>query len=151
MISEEFTIRPMRDEDAGRVAELCGQLGYPSSADDIRKRFGSIAGDCHDECSVVEAPSGEIVAWVHLHLSTPMVSGKRVEIWGLVVDEAWRGQGVGGRLMEFAEEWTQAKGCGSLWLKSNIVRDRAHAFYERLGYETVKTQRVFRKELEPLP
>jgi len=32
-------------------------------------------------------------------------------------------------------------------VRSNVTRERAHAFYGRLGYETVKTQRVFRKTL----
>jgi GNAT superfamily N-acetyltransferase len=119
MMAGEFAIRPMREEDAGRVTELCGQLGYPSSVDDIRKRYGSISGDRNHEFSVV--------------------------------DEAWRGQRVGRYLMEFAETWAKSKGRSSIWFKSNIIRDRAHAFYERLGYRTVKTQHVFRKELKLSP
>jgi len=31
--------------------------------------------------------------------------------------------------------------------RSNVVRDRAHAFYLRNGYEHYKTQKAFRKAL----
>ena len=145
----ELAVRPMRGEDAGRVAEMCGQLGYPSTGEDILRRHEALSGDSHHEFSVVENPAREVIAWVHLHLCMPMVSEKRAEIWGLVVDEAWRGRGVGSGLMAYAETWAGARGCGSIWLRSNVIRDGAHAFYEQLGYETVKTQRVFRKELKP--
>ena len=32
-------------------------------------------------------------------------------------------------------------------LRSNVIRERAHAFYERHGYTHVKTQKAFRKQL----
>jgi hypothetical protein len=32
-------------------------------------------------------------------------------------------------------------------VRSNVIRDRAHKFYERQGYEHYKTQKAFRKPL----
>jgi len=32
-------------------------------------------------------------------------------------------------------------------VRSNVIRDRAHKFYERQGYEHCKTQKAFRKRL----
>jgi hypothetical protein len=32
-------------------------------------------------------------------------------------------------------------------LRSNIVRAAAHAFYGKLGYQNIKTQKTFRKVL----
>ena len=37
-----IAIRPMRPEDAARVAELTTELGYPSTEDEIRRRYGLI-------------------------------------------------------------------------------------------------------------
>jgi GNAT superfamily N-acetyltransferase len=50
--------------------------------------------------------------------------------------------------MERAEEWAQEKGCESVYVRSNAVRERAHRFYERIGYTNVKTSLTFRKALE---
>ena len=49
--------------------------------------------------------------------------------------------------MEKAEAWARKQGCGSVRLHSNVLRARAHAFYERLGYRLTKLQKAFRKEL----
>ncbi len=51
-------------------------------------------------------------------------------------------------LMDQVERWSRQHGYGSVRLRSNVVRSRAHAFYERLGYEVIKTQKAFCKNLE---
>ena len=75
------------------------------------------------------------------------VRDSQAEIGGLVVDEGLRGRGVGRMLMRQAEVWALAQGCRAIRLRSNIVREGAHSFYERLGYSRLKTQTVFRKPL----
>ncbi|MFX0145476.1 MAG: GNAT family N-acetyltransferase [Candidatus Hodarchaeota archaeon] len=55
---------------------------------------------------------------------------------------------MGKLLMKHAEEWSRTRGCQGLRLRSNIIRENAHAFYERIGYGKTKTQWVFRKVLE---
>lgn len=49
--------------------------------------------------------------------------------------------------MERAERWAREQGCWAIYLRSNVVREGAHAFYERLGYERVKMQLALRKAL----
>ena len=56
--------------------------------------------------------------------------------------------GIGKLLMERAEMWAREHGCKIVSLRSNVIRERAHAFYERLGYKHVKTQKSFRKVLQ---
>ncbi len=53
----------------------------------------------------------------------------------VVVRDDWRGQGVGRALMEYAVRRGQALGCYKLMLSSGIRRERAHAFYENLGFQ----------------
>jgi len=50
-------------------------------------------------------------------------------------------------LVEAAEDWARKKGCTSLRLLSNVVRERALGFYVRLGYDVLKTEYVFQKTL----
>jgi len=49
--------------------------------------------------------------------------------------------------MQAAEAWTLEKGCTSVYLRSNVIRTRAHKFYKRIGYTIVKSQYAFRKNL----
>jgi GNAT superfamily N-acetyltransferase len=46
-----------------------------------------------------------------------------------------QGSGVGQRMMAFAIERAREKGCYKLMLSSNLKRERAHIFYEKLGFE----------------
>ncbi|HEY4595273.1 MAG TPA: GNAT family N-acetyltransferase, partial [Thermoanaerobaculia bacterium] len=62
---------------------------------------------------------------------------------GLVVDESRRGGGIGAALVEAAAEWAAGHGFRTLRVRSNAVRERTHAFYERLGFARTKSQIVF--------
>ncbi len=53
----------------------------------------------------------------------------------VVVDPAMHGCGIGRQMMEFALAKSREKGCYKLMLSSNAKRERAHRFYEELGFE----------------
>ena len=145
---EEFTgeIREAQPQDYARIAELAGQLTYPSSRDEIAKRFDGMRRS--EENAVFVALLGaEIAGWVTVFVYRVVEADARAEISGLVVDEHYRSQRIGMHLLARAERWAREKGCRAIGLRSNVIRDRAHAFYERLGYRHVKTQKSFRKDL----
>lgn len=143
----EPIIRPARPEDAASLAPLASQLGYPSTTADIESRLALILPDPAQLVAVAEV-SGQVVAWIHAALYLTLESGAAVELRGLVVDETHRGTGLGRALTERVEEWTRQCGARTVRLRSNIIRDGAHAFYKHLGYSVVKTQHAFRKNLD---
>jgi GNAT superfamily N-acetyltransferase len=53
---------------------------------------------------------------------------------GLVVDQPFRGRGIGRRLMEWTERWLKERGVAKLTLTSGHQRKEAHDFYRHLGY-----------------
>jgi ribosomal protein S18 acetylase RimI-like enzyme len=53
----------------------------------------------------------------------------------VVVDPALHGNGIGQAMMRFAMARAHEKNCYKLVLSSNAKRERAHAFYEQLGFE----------------
>ena len=74
-------------------------------------------------------------------------AGDRVEIVGLVVDERARRRGIARSLVEAAEDWARGIGVGELMVRSNVLREHSHPFYEGAGYARSKTQHVYRKRL----
>jgi GNAT superfamily N-acetyltransferase len=79
---------------------------------------------------------------------TPLLEvERRAEVNGLIVDEQARSAGAGWRLLEAAEKWAKKMRCVGMSVRSNVLRERAHAFYLRHGYEHYKTQKAFRKSL----
>jgi GNAT superfamily N-acetyltransferase len=133
-------------QDAGRVAALSGQLGYPAAEEAVRERLRAI-GQRADHAVFVAEAEGQVVGWVHVYAITTVESCAHAEIGGLVVDEAHRGRGIGRALMERAEAWARDAGLAAMRLRSNVIRAEAHAFYARIGYAPVKTQKVFEKAL----
>jgi GNAT superfamily N-acetyltransferase len=53
----------------------------------------------------------------------------------VVVAPNRQGQGIGKQMMAFAIERCHERGCYKLALSSNLKRERAHEFYESLGFE----------------
>jgi len=141
----KVNIRAAQMEDAGRLAELSGQLGYPGSAGDMRRRLRHLLADPEHAVWVGETESGIIAGWIHVFVKRLLESDPEIEIGGLVIDENFRGQGAGKVLVERAEGWAKARGLKSVYVRSNVVRKDAHAFYQKLGYRIIKTQSSFRK------
>jgi GNAT superfamily N-acetyltransferase len=53
----------------------------------------------------------------------------------VVVDPRCQGQGIGRQMMAFAIERCRERGCYKVALSSNLKRERAHQFYDSLGFE----------------
>ena len=53
----------------------------------------------------------------------------------VVVSEDFQGRGIGKRMMEFAMCRCKEFGCYKLALSSHLKRQKAHSFYESLGFE----------------
>lgn len=53
----------------------------------------------------------------------------------VVVDPAYRGEGIGREMMHWAMAQCRAAGCYKLMLSSNLSREAAHRFYEELGFD----------------
>ncbi len=140
-------IRPMRRADATAVADLAGQLGYPSTPGQAERRMEAVEGHRPAAALVAEGPGGEVLGWIHVYAVHGLVSDPYAEIGGLVVDEGARCRGVGRTLLAAAEEWAAGQGLREVALRSNVIRVRAHEFYRRLGYDGPKTQHRFRKRL----
>ncbi len=141
------TIRAASTEDAVQLAELADQLGYPARPEEMKRRLARVQPDEEHAVFVAEQQGRGVVGWAHVFLYHSLENPTRAELGGLVVDGRCRSQGVGHQLLARVEQWAREKGCRAIGLRSNVIRERAHAFYEREGYKVIKTQKAFRKEL----
>jgi predicted N-acetyltransferase YhbS len=129
-----LVIRDAKPADAGALAALIAALGYEVTEAEIGERL--IALDAAAPKSLVAVLDGAVIGCLTLSIMRVLHRPKPVgRISMLVVDENRRGAGIGARLVAAAEERLRALGCGLIEVTSNVRRERAHAFYERLGYE----------------
>lgn len=139
------SIRSAVAADAPRLAELLGQLGYPTDAASTAARLARL----------LAAPSGAVfvacrdnevcgLATVQSHIALNR-DAPSVQLTLLVVADGLRGGGVGRALVAAAEDWTRRCGADRLVVTTAAHRAGAHAFYERLGYAL--TGRRYAREL----
>ena len=145
--SRAIAVRPAEERDSTDIARLAGELGYPSTPEQIRERFAAFGGASHQATFVAEMTGEGVIGWIHLSEERSLVSEPRAEITGLVVESSSRGCGAGGLLVKRGEEWARQRCLGTMGVRSNVIRERTRTFYVGLGYVETKTQRVFRKTL----
>jgi len=143
-----MTIRTARLEDAPAIAGLSTQLGYPINPEQAEERLRDLM-DCTDGAVLVAEEEGTVIGWGHVVGVQRIETGQSAEIVGLVVDESHRGRGTGAKLVEAAVDWAVRHGFRTIRVRSNTVRERTHAFYERLGFKRTKTQVAFAKTIGP--
>jgi len=147
-LADKVDIRRARLADAPSIAELSGQLGYPTPEKEMADRLAHlIRHPRFGAVLIAESYDGKIIGWLHVSVTPLLEVPLRAEVNGLIVAEGQRSSGAGAKLLKAAEAWAKSKGCGSMSVRSNVVRDRAHSFYLRNGYEHYKTQKAFRKAL----
>jgi len=140
-------VRRAVEEDAAALAGLAVQLGYPCEPREAEERLRALLPPTDHAVFVAETAEGAIAGWLHVSLRRLIELPLRAEVNALIVDEAWRSLGAGKLLLEVAERWAKERGCQNINLRSNVLRERAHGFYLREGYEHYKTQKAFRKKL----
>ncbi len=145
---EEMLIRLASLDDITQLTILAGQLGYPSTEEEVACRLAELIQQSNDAVWVAARPDSNVVGWIHIAVQRSLLHEPVLMVEGLVINQSYRGMGIGRRLLTYAEQWGEARGCEAVCVKSNAVRAEAHQFYEHLGYRNVKTQYVFYKSLE---
>jgi len=130
-----ISIRDARSADAEALADLSGQLGYPSTAEAIVTRLARLDADPAARTLVAES-DGTIVGMATVHLRYTINHGSPIgQLTMLVVDERRRTHGVGRTIVAAAEQWARDSGCKRFVVTTALQRADAHAFYERLDYQ----------------
>ncbi len=145
-----LVVRPIAIEDVAAAAQLVreGSLtpdaervedvdAYWSAVQETRRRFGD----------VLVADDGEVIGVVQVMVFPHFQHTGRwcCELESVHVRADRRDCGIGTRLIDAAEKLARERNCYRVQLTSRNVRDDAHRFYRRLGFE--QTSQGFKKIL----
>ncbi len=139
-----ISIRRMDETDIPTVQRLLAQLGYEMSVPEVHRRYEFVARST-DHMLTVGVLAGRVVALCHAFVRPALDKPPEVIVQALVVDESVRGSGAGAAMMAAVETWASDRRFASVALASNVVREDAHAFYRRIGYQRQATSHLFRK------
>jgi GNAT superfamily N-acetyltransferase len=140
-----MAVRTIAESDIPAAAVLIGQLGYEMPQPELQRRLQAVLGQADHRIWVFD-DGGEAVGLLHAFFRPALDKPPEVIVQALVIEASRRSQGVGEALMQVAEAWAREKGCTSVALYSRVDRDRAHRFYERLGYEKKLASVQLRKQ-----
>ncbi|QSV61870.1 MAG: GNAT family N-acetyltransferase [Dolichospermum sp. DL01] len=143
-----MTIRKAEIKDAARIAILCEQLGYSATKEQIEERLSKIQNNNSHIIYVATVENEYVIGWAHAHISDLIIIPNQAILFGLVVDKNYRNNGIGRLLMQHIEEWATLAGCEGVIFRSNIKRQEAHLFYEKIGYTNIKQSVTFYKKLQ---
>jgi GNAT superfamily N-acetyltransferase len=145
-------VRPAIEADLPAVLALYAQPGMDDGRTlpmaDARRLWARFAAYPDYTLYVAELDGGIVGTFALLimdnlgHLGAPSAIVEDV-----MVAPSAQGRGIGQAMMEFARQKSLEKRCYKLVLSSNAKRERAHRFYEQLGYE--RYGYCFRLDLEP--
>jgi len=135
----DLELRPVRREDVAGLAGLLGQLGYPTTEAAVRERLGQWLDD-PASWLIGADDGGDLVGVAALHVMPMLeIDGRLGRLLALVVDEAYRGRGLGQSLVAAVEEQARAAGCVKMEITSSRDRTRTQVFYQLLGYDDICT------------
>jgi GNAT superfamily N-acetyltransferase len=117
---------------------------------DLKKQeagLGMIIGDSSAGTIFVCEADGNIIGMVSLLNLVSTALGKKVAMLeDMIVDPAWRNQGIGAMLLDYACRWAQENGYGRLTLLTDGDNLPAQRFYAAHGF-VHSTMVAFRKQL----
>ena len=132
----EIEIREVRKSDYVEIVGLMGELGYPTSLQELIKRFDALRKH-GDYDALVAVKENRAIGFAGLCKALAFeFTGPYARILAFVVSSTERNQGVGFLLITACEEWARKQGANHIVLTSGNREERhaAHAFYKKNGF-----------------
>lgn len=141
-MSENTVVRRIETPRAETLYPLIVQLNPTLSFE----RFCALLRDMlTDSYFLIGAFCGEKLLGVSgCWVATKFYCGRYLEIDNFVVDEPWRGQRVGEKIIQFAIAEAQRLGCEAVMLDVYTDNEAANRFYDRLGFDAIGWHRIVR-------
>ena len=141
----EIKIRKAKIDDLEPIVSLSNEFGYNPEKSEVENKLSKFS--LNPDEAIYVAENEKIIGWMHISLVEPLESSSFVEIRGIVVNQKYRKNGIGTKLIETAEKWAKEKGCKKLRVRTNIIRKETRKYYRNLNFISKKTQEVFEKEI----
>ena len=136
---KEITTRHARALDAPKLVEMIRELAaqHGDNAQITEEELVFLCfGPTPWQTVIVAECGGQVVGYVAMQRRSQLQLAKRaMDVHHLFVDSDMRGRGVGRALIEAASAFAELNRCHLLMLGVMEQNERAHGFYERLGFD----------------
>ena len=144
-------IRPIRPGEHEAWLDMRHRLWPDARREELRAEQAEILEDPERNTVLVAAlPDGELTGFIEVSLRD-WAEGCDTRpvgyIEGWYVETEYRRTGVGGKLVEAAEQWALSKGCTEMGSDAEQWNEVSHQAHQALGYQEVMRLVCFSKKL----
>lgn len=134
MASEiKITIKSIPSSEIFSIVPLLQKLGnYSVSETLIKERLKEMAQQNYECLGIFDAE--KLIGTCGLWFQTRHYAGKSVEMDHVIIDDAYRGQGVGKMLIEYVSDYAKKKSCNWVELNSYVHNFPSHKFFYSQGF-----------------
>ena len=136
-------LQKAEENTVGEVNALLAQLSPDYKSISLSELAKMLA---HPDIELWVVRDGEHVVGIATLIEVHKLSGSSCLVEHVVVDEGYRGQGLGEALMKKMIERARARGAGAVGLTSRPSRTAANKLYKKLGF-VIRETNVYRMEL----
>lgn len=147
----EVTVRRAIKRDAERLAEVYRsayqenrRLGFPAKAENITG--STVTKWIREDWVLLAEVTGDVVGGVRLEAT----DATRVKLSRLGVHADWKGNGIGGLLLDAAEELARHEGYTHVWLTTPEAHPYLPDLYRRRGYDRTGTYPLDYREYDEI-
>tara|TARA_R100001530_G_scaffold22249_2_gene18333 strand:+ start:79 stop:513 length:435 start_codon:yes stop_codon:yes gene_type:complete len=128
-----ISIRIIDPKDIFSIVPLLQQLGYNTVAEPvIKERLLEMVEQNYECLGIFDAE--KLIGTCGLWFQTRHYAGKSVEMDHVIIDDAYRGHGVGKKLVEFVSDYAKKKSCNWVELNSYVHNFPSHKFFYNQGF-----------------
>jgi ribosomal protein S18 acetylase RimI-like enzyme len=135
----DIAFRAATEDDLPQLRRLYAQLipDESPSIEDMRDTLAEIVGRPEAGMIVVGSIDEYLVATCQVVIYPNLVRTPRVkaQIDSVVVDQGYRGRGIGRQMMQWSMARLQERHCAKIIVATSYTRDVAHKLYATLGFE----------------
>ena len=129
-----FKFKILEKESINDVVPLVEKLNnYEVSEDVLKVRFSEMINQNY-ECAVVYDDE-KLIGVCGLWYCTRHYSGRSVESDHVIIDDAYRGQGIGKDFFEWIYDYVSEKGFEAVELNTYVNNYQSHKFYFNEGFK----------------
>ena len=129
-----FEFKIIEKEQINDVIPLVQKLNdFEVSEDVLRQRFSEMINQNYECAAVYDGKN--IIGVCGLWYCTRHYSGRSVEADHVIIDDAYRGQGIGNQFFDWIYKYVSAKGFETVELNTYVGNNPSHKFYYNEGFE----------------
>ena len=152
MTDRNYRVRPLAGDDIAGWFRLRKLLWDELSDAEHQDEMSDIYEHTDSQLVLVaETDGGKLVGFLEASIR-PFVEDCETDnvgyLEGWFVEEFYRRRGIGGTLVEAAEDWAREKGCEEMASDAEVGNELSLTAHQKLGYEETSRLVHLRKELD---